>query len=157
MAWTGCGSAQPDAAAVRDAIANNLGGQGLSADTITCAQPLVWDHGTTRCDVVLGAVTLAMEVSTQGDDTTLTVRASEPVVVVDTLIDQVAATLRNAGHDVQTVHCEGKVWRVRKGDPGRCTMTDQAGQHWRYDATFSGQGSEHRATIAAVVPGEPAP
>ena len=141
-----CGCAEVDAAAVRGAVEANLREHGLAVQSVACP-----DDPTppTQCRASLGDGTvLTMKVARTGDR--LSVASAEPIVVVGRLVPEVRAKLEGVGHVVASVRCDGLVWRTVAGSVGRCEMIDEAGRRWVYEATFSGEGSEHRAAISAA-------
>lgn len=146
----GCGSSV-DAAPLEHAVRANLRDQGLGVASVSCpAEPL-----PVACEAALADGTiLAMRVIEDGER--MAVASDEPIVVVERLVPEVRAKLEGVGHAVASVHCDGLVWRTDAGAVGRCEMVDADGARWIYEATFTGDGSRHRAAIYAAageVPG----
>lgn len=144
----GCGSSV-DAAALEDAVRDNLRGQGLDVGSVSCpAKPL-----PVQCEAALSDGTvLAMSLTEDGEG--MSVASVDPIVVVERLVPEVRAKLEGVGLAVASVRCDGLVWRTDAGAVGRCEMLDADGAEWIYEATFTGDGSRHRAAIYAAEAGE---
>ena len=142
-------TASVDPAAVVMAVEANLRDQGLEVSSVSCPEAGL----PVRCEATLSDETVvAMSVARVGDGDGLTISSVDPIVVVARLVPEVRAKLEDVGHAVDSVRCEGQVWRTGAGAVGRCEMTDQDGARWVYEATFSGAGSQHRAKIYAAEP-----
>ena len=123
---------------------DNLRGQGVDVTSVSCpAQAL-----PVQCEASLpDGTVLAMALTADGEG--MSVASVDPIVVVERLVPQVRAKLEGVGHVVASVRCDGVVWRTAAGAVGRCEMIDAEGARWVYEATFSGDGSRHRAAIYA--------
>lgn len=146
----GCGSSV-DAAALEHAVRANLRDQGLDVASLSCPAEAL----PVQCEAALpDGTVLAMRVTADGEK--MTVASVDPIVVVERLVPEVRAKLEGVGHAVASVRCDGLVWRTDAGAVGRCEMVDADGARWIYEATFTGDGSQHRAAIYAAageVPG----
>lgn len=144
---------QARAAAVRA----NLEGQGLTVQGVQCpdaaGQP---ETDPVTCSAQIGEVTLAMAVAADPDGSGLTVHPLGPAVVVAAVVPDITRQVESAGIAVADITCDAEVWVAASGTTQRCEIVDRTGRTLTYEATFSGQGSDHTMRLFAKHEGETA-
>lgn len=150
-AVAGCGGAELPPGSLHETLVEWFRREGIAVDEVHCPQALPRERdATVGCRVVVGAEEVEVTVVVTDDDGALSVRPRHATVVAARAEPEIARTLRDQGHAVAEVRCEGQVSVARPGAEQRCEVLDADGRRFAWIGAWTGEGTRQRTRVVPL-------